>query len=349
MRATSSRFGLALGAALGIAGGAGSARAARAQADTTPPVPPPGRLIDVGGWRLHLDCRGEARAGTPTVILEAGAGDFSSEWALLHPRVAAFARVCAYDRGGDGWSDLGPHPRTMRQQGWELHALLERAGERPPFVLVGQSYGAVLVRLYAAAYPADVAGVVLVDGGRLDPWRFVNGTLVHFDETATGRPVPAVQTANPLRVADIPPAALAQIEAAARQSVPGANAPPRDRLPEEAQRMRRWALGQVKHYAASANPFEAEELALAIAEQRRAAYPLGDRPLVVLTAGNAEYGPGEQAMEEDRRRAQAALARLSRRGRQVVVTGSGHHVHIERPDVVADAVREVLAAAVRAR
>jgi pimeloyl-ACP methyl ester carboxylesterase len=334
---------LMLAIALGASASAAAAQAAR---DTVPPLPPPGRLVDVGGWRMHLDCRGAARPGEPTVILEAGAGDFSTEWYLLLPRVAAFARVCAYDRAGHGWSELGPHPRTMRQQVWELRTLLERAGERPPYALVGQSYGAVVAQLYAATHPADVAAVVLVDGGRLDPWRMLDGKLVHLNETATGQPVPAVQTANPIRVADIPAWAMTQIEAAARQLAPGANDPPRHLLPDDAQRMRAWALWQPKHYAAHANPFEGEELALLIAEQRKSAYPLGDRPLVVLTAGHVEYG-ADPAMEEDRRRAQAALVRLSRAGRQLVVDGSGHHVHIDRPAVVADAIRDVLAAARR--
>src|SRR5262245_1364075 len=88
------------------------ASAAFAQAETNqPPSPPPGRLIDVGGWRLHINCMGEARASQPTVILEPGVGDFSVEWSLVQPEVARFARVCSYDRAGDGWSELGPHPR----------------------------------------------------------------------------------------------------------------------------------------------------------------------------------------------------------------------------------------------
>src|SRR4051794_17724326 len=117
----------------------------------TPPYPPPGKLVDVGGWRLHLDCTGELRPGVPTVILEAGLGDFSVEWSLVQPRVAQFARVCSYDRAGDGWSDIGPYPRTHRQIVYELHTLLSHAGERPPFVLVGHSYGGWLVRLYQSA------------------------------------------------------------------------------------------------------------------------------------------------------------------------------------------------------
>ena len=208
------------------------APAAWAQNEVTPPpFPPPGKLVDVGGWRLHLNCTGEARASQPTVILEAGAGDFSVEWALVQPGVASFARVCSYDRAGDGWSELGPHPRTKRQMVFELRALLEKAGAPPPYVLVGQSFGGPLMILYAATYPTDVAGMVLVDSGQLNPFRYVNGKLVRFAETATGRPVPPVKTSNPLRESDIPPDARAQIEAAARQSVPTANDPPRDKLP----------------------------------------------------------------------------------------------------------------------
>src|ERR1041385_8223478 len=115
------------------------AGAVRAQTASPPPFPAPGRLIDLGGWRLHLNCSGQANSSRATVILEAGAGDFSVDWSLVQPLVATFTRVCSYDRAGAGWSDLGPRPRTMRQQVWELHALLEKAGETPPFVVVGRS------------------------------------------------------------------------------------------------------------------------------------------------------------------------------------------------------------------
>jgi len=137
----------------------------------TPPYPPPGQLVDVGGWRLHLHCSGEARPSQPTVILEAGIGDFSVEWSLVQPKAAAFARVCSYDRAGDGWSELGPHPRTLRQVVYELHTLLGKAGVRRPYVLVGHSYGAWPVRLFASTYRAEVAGMVLVEGGFDNPWR----------------------------------------------------------------------------------------------------------------------------------------------------------------------------------
>jgi len=319
---------------------------ALAQSETKqPPFPPPGKLVDIGGWRLHLNCIGKARAAQPTVILEPGVGDFSTAWSLVQPQGSGFARVCSYDRAGDGWSDLGPHPRTMRQIVFELHTLLEKAGERPPYVLVGSSYGGVLVRLYAATYPAEVAGMLLVDGGRLNPRRFINGKLVILPDTATGQAVPPVKTANPLRESDIPSAARAQIEAAARQSVPTANQPPRDKLPADVQRMRTWVFSQVKRYAAYVNPFEAEELALLIADQKNKAHPLGDIPLIVLTAGRPEYGPDEQALEDERMKEQAALQTLSRKGKQVIAKGSGHHIQIEDPELVIKSIREVVTAA----
>ena len=318
---------------------------AEAQSVTTsPPYPPPGKMIDVGGWRLHLNCTGEAKASQPTAILEAGNGDFSVEWSLVQPRVASFARVCSYDRAGDGWSEMGPHPRTIHQLVYELHTLLEKANVRPPYVLVGHSFGGVVVRLYAATYPADVVGMLLVDAGRLNPLRYVDGKLVSLPETAKGIPVPPVKTANPLRESDIPPAALAQMQAGARQLAANPNEPPRDKLPVEAQRMRAWALGQVKHIAAYVNPFEAEELAGMIADLKNKEYPLGEMPLIVLTAGNAEFGPTEQALEDDRRKNQAALATLSRKGKQIIAVGNGHHIQIENPELVTKSIRDLVTA-----
>src|ERR1043165_7689090 len=148
---------------------------AAAAAQTAPPLPPPGRLIDVGGWKLHLNCTGERRANQPLVVLESGVGDFSVEWSLVQPSVARFARVCSYDRAGDGWSELGPHSRTMHQIVYELHNLLDRAGERAPLVRVGHSYGGHLVRLYASTYPKEVAAMALLEPGVDDPVRVIDG------------------------------------------------------------------------------------------------------------------------------------------------------------------------------
>jgi pimeloyl-ACP methyl ester carboxylesterase len=192
-----------------------------------------------------------------------------------------------------------------------------------------------------------VAGLVLVESGVDNPWRNFNGQFVRIAEAATGRSVPPVKTSGPLRESDIPPAALGQIRAAAAELGPTANEPPRDRLPADAQRMRTWALSQVKHYAANDSPFEGEELSAMIGARKDVAFPLGDRPLVVITSHQAPLDNDPRSIESDRRAQQAALARMSQRGRQVITTRSGHHIQIEEPELVIGAIREVLAATKR--
>jgi pimeloyl-ACP methyl ester carboxylesterase len=126
--------------------------------------PPPGELVDVGGHRLHIHCTGAPLSDdTPTVVMDAGLGGWSLDWAWVQPGVAEFARTCVYDRAGYAWSDPGPTPRDSRQVAAELHALLVNAEVSPPYVLVGQSFGGLNVRLYAIQHPDEVAGVVLVD------------------------------------------------------------------------------------------------------------------------------------------------------------------------------------------
>ena len=324
-----------------------SAGGAMAQ-DTTdaPPFPAPGKLIDVGGWRLHLNCTGDARPGLPTVILEAGVGDFSVEWSLVQPLVAQSIRVCSYDRAGDGWSDLGPYPRTYHQIVYELHTLLNRASERSAFVLVGHSYGGWLVRLYQLTYPAEVAGLVLVEAGADDPLRMMpDGKLVRSSTLATGQPIPPTKSAGPLRIADIPPQALAQIRAGLADARQHANDPPRDKLPLDAQRMRAWALGRVGHVVAAVNPVEYEELAALRAQRTKGPYPLGDLPLMVITRGlSEETGPDAAARELEHKQDHAAITALSRRGKQIIAEHSGHHVQLDEPQVVVSAIREVIAA-----
>jgi pimeloyl-ACP methyl ester carboxylesterase len=122
--------------------------------------PPPGILVDVDGHKMHILCIGN---GSPTVILEAGGFSFSSEWNWVQQQLASSNRVCAYDRAGNGWSEPGPAPRTAQQIVGELHTLLTKANIPGPYVLVGHSFGGILNRVYAAQYPGEVLGIVLVD------------------------------------------------------------------------------------------------------------------------------------------------------------------------------------------
>src|SRR5687767_1304533 len=128
-------------------------------------TPSPGRLVAVGGHRLHIWCPGE---GAPTVILETGLAGSSVDWGFVQPEVARFTRVCSYDRAGMGYSDPGPFPRTTRRIARELSALIERSGIDGPVVLAGASSGGLPVRLFASEYGPRAAGLVLVDASHED-------------------------------------------------------------------------------------------------------------------------------------------------------------------------------------
>ncbi len=120
----------------------------------------PGQLVDVGGYRLHLQCVGQ---GSPTVVLDAGLGSFSLDWGAVQPQLATTTRVCAYDRAGLGWSEPGPLPRSPQQFADELHVLLTNAGVEGPYVLVAHSISGKTARLFASQHPNEVVGMVLVD------------------------------------------------------------------------------------------------------------------------------------------------------------------------------------------
>lgn len=132
-------------------------------------APPPGRLVDVGGYRLHIWCVG---SGTPAVVLETGLGGTAADWGFVQPEVARFTTACSYDRAGMGYSDPGPSPRTGRRIASELAQLLQRSGLAAPVVLVAASIGGLGARLFASDHAERLAGLVLVDAtheDQLDP------------------------------------------------------------------------------------------------------------------------------------------------------------------------------------
>lgn len=130
-------------------------------------LPPPGNLIDVGGFKMHIYCTGE---GSPTVILETLSGGTSSYWGWVQPGVAKDARVCVYDRAGRGWSEPDPQPQSLARTVRNLQTLLTNANISGPYVLVGHSIGGIYVRQFAADYPQEVTGMVLVDAA--NPFQF---------------------------------------------------------------------------------------------------------------------------------------------------------------------------------
>lgn len=122
--------------------------------------PPVGRMVDVGGYRLHIHSMG---SGGPTVVLDAGMGNIGLDWGLVQPEIAKFTRAVSYDRAGTGWSEQGARPRTSLRIVQELHTLLHKAEIPGPYIIVGHSFGGATAQLFAAVYPEEVAGIVLVD------------------------------------------------------------------------------------------------------------------------------------------------------------------------------------------
>jgi pimeloyl-ACP methyl ester carboxylesterase len=271
----------------------------------TAATPARGRLVDLGGHRLHLHCTGR---GSPTVVIENGFDELSTDWARVQERVARTTRICTYDRAGYGWSDPGPLPRTFDQINLELRDALRRAGEKPPLVLAAHSFGGGVVRQFARTYAADVAGLVLVDIVSENQRIPMGDRAAYIADSAQGRPIPAPHEA--MNAADPVPAASPHDAAADSE--------------------REWSTEYMARW-----------------RKEPQAGSLGPRPLVVLTRRHGGYrdiaGVAASELERERLESQAALAHLSSAGRQALVE-SGHDMQTEAPDTVSQAIEDVVAA-----
>jgi len=290
---------------------------------------PPGKLIEVGGHKMHIFCSG--RGETP-VLLEAGSGAFSVDWYLVQQEVAKFAEVCSYDRAGHAWSDLGPRPRTMVQAARDLHELLETANVRPPYILVGHSLGGFMVRVFAREYPNDVAGVVLVDSSVENNPMFLNGKLVGPWDNIVPRQIPAPRE----RVGEDERALSTPELDGYKKFREMMGAPkieePFDKLPEPIQKLRLWAMSLPQSNVSDYNPHFAEESLLLFAERIRVEHPLGNRPLVVLSRKSEDKGRMER---------QEQLCSLSSNSAFAVSEFPIHEIQLAQPSLVVDAIRAV--------
>jgi pimeloyl-ACP methyl ester carboxylesterase len=307
--------------------GVGLATPAASAAD--PPVPPsPGRLVDIGGRRLHLHCTG---SGSPAVIVENGFGGFSIDFALVQPDVAKFTQICTYDRAGCAWSDPGAATGTIEQTVDDLHLLLRTAGIRPPYVLVGASLGGIFVRAYHRRYPDEVVGLVLDDptsdeglGYRV----YGKDKPIYEMSAADMREV----TRPLLRHPPPPPKLPTKLEE------------PLDRLPQDLQAARLWASRKllaerdVVSLAITDESWRQEFIALR-RKRLRQEHPLGSLPLIVLGRKQSDW--------KTRQRHLAELKGLSSAGKLTIAENSGHEIHLYRPELVVESIREVVAAARR--
>jgi pimeloyl-ACP methyl ester carboxylesterase len=319
----------------------------RTAAAQQPEMPPPGRLLDIGGYRLHLLCSGPPSA-RPTVVLSAGGGDFAVDWSLVQRPLSDSARVCSYDRAGYGWSDPGPYPRTLRQEASELHAALVAANEARPYVVVGHSIGGLVARLFAEAYRADVAGVVLVGATHESTRLMFRGQFVQLRTLATDRPIPPVH-----RLADDSPEQLAAAEVdscRARAMRAARIVRPYDQLRAPAQRQRLWAL-EHPSCVKSNDDFLAEEMADLFRRRAAAPAPLGDLPLTLVFGTQGLIVPPGVDSAALRRQVDSLrqdYARLSRRSTLIIDPSSGHHVQLDNPSLVVRLIRDMLHASTTA-
>ena len=308
---------------------------ATAAAATPKPV---GKLADLGGHKLHVYCTGH---GSPTVVVETGLGDFSFDWALVQTRVSGFTRICTYDRAGYAWSDPGPKPRSFAQINLELRDALQKLGEKGPFVLVGHSYGGPVVRSFAAVYPHDTAGLVLVDSAHEGLRVGVGGkNTIQLGVNVPLRDIPAPrENLLPSDKPQLPP--------------PGQLPPPQPlealykKLPEADQSLHLWAqnLPEIEDAENSQREWSDQSFARWLADPKTAS--LGSLPLIVLTRVEGGYSEDLDVtaaqMEQERKDGQERLARLSTDSEQIFVH-SGHNMELEAPDDVTAAIRSMVEA-----
>lgn len=287
--------------------------------------PPPGRLVDIGGRRLHVQTQGK---GSPTVVISAAGAAAPLDWTNVLPAVAEFANVCLYDRAGSGWSDLDGGPRTSRHIGEELRRLLETAGIPGPYVLVGHSIGGIHMRTYTGMFPDDVVGLVFIDSSheeQLERLPAANRTSLEgqirvLKIAAAIAPFGGVRLFGTLGLG----AQLLNFEFLEPE------------LRENARAILYWSnLGDL-----------ADELGAVPETMEQAkglARPLRDMPLAVVTAGSDD-NPAfrREGVREVWFKLQEELAALSTNSKHVVAEKSTHYIQEDEPELVIDAIRWVV-------
>jgi len=300
--------------------------------------PPLGEMVDIGGHRLHLVAAGE---GGPTVVFESGLMATVLTWNEIQPEIAKAARTICYDRAGLGWSEPGPMPRDANRIVSELHDLLDRASLPPPYILVGHSFGGLTTRLFAARYSQEVAGLVLLDPVVPGEWnpvsehnqkRIRTGARILRRAAAMSR-WGALRFVSFLLRTGIKPIAEPLVRLMSKGAPKGDgttksplfwNLPPSERALTPVF----WVQPKFTETIAS----QLENLPRS-SSQLAEVENLADKPVVVLSAGDT---PPQRLQEH------IAIAGLSSQGKHLVAKKSGHWVMVDEPELVLNAIREML-------
>ncbi len=271
----------------------------------------PGELVSVGTHRLHLYCTGD---GAPTVVVDTGLGSISLEWFKFQKIVAQWNRTCVYDRAGYGWSEPGPGPRTASRNADELYLLLTHADIPAPYVLVGHSYGGYNVQIFANRYPFVTAGLVLVESS-------------HAEQVERFR-------APPINMNTAPSGKFKQVRFASHIDVPR-NLPVKVRNTiinmHSWRQMRKAVADEYLNFRQSALEVHSTG-------------PLPKVPVVVLTRGKRQWPRTRRGdlIEDLWQDLQNELAEQSPYSAHLIAETSGHQIHIDQPELIADAVSLIL-------
>lgn len=301
---------------------------ARAKARLKRQYPPIGQMVDIGGYRLHMHVEGE---GLPTVIFDAGAGGIGLSWELVYPVIAKVTRVVTYDRAGLGWSDPSPKPRTADVMAEELHTMLANANISAPYILVGHSLGGAVARQFAAKYPDEVTGLVMVDSAHEQQMKHFPEAMVKMADSMKDM-MGLMKLMGKLNIFALKPS-LVTI---------GDNG----ELSKELVAQMRGAM------ASSESHLEAmlSESESVFAAQTPPVSTLGDLPLIVISHGQLDAAAvppslGQRVRDEYEaawQKLQVEITSLSTRGRRIVAERSGHNVIFDQPEIITDAILEML-------
>lgn len=303
-------------------------------------VKPAGKLVNVGGYNLHIIC---TRSGKPAVILISGSAAFSFDWTLVQEKLSKYSQICSYDRPGLAWSDPGPAPRSLSQDVYELHNLLEAAGIKPPYIMAGHSLGGIIARKFAKEYPDEVSGIVLIDATSENAILNVKGKIerVRLSASAEKKIAPPKEKVDSLT--KVP--SMEEIkELWSMIGEPGISSP-YNMLPEHIQKVRLWAQSLPKYYIADNYEFLPEEFSQMYSDSL--SYKLGNKPLIVICSVKNEY-PEElgknvtDSLMTDKIQNQYKLSELSNITKLIETKKSGHEIHLSEPELVVDAILQVI-------
>jgi pimeloyl-ACP methyl ester carboxylesterase len=304
---------------------------------------PPGRMIDIGGVRLHADVIGKIGASTPPVVFEAGIAATSLSWRLVQNEVAKFTQTISYDRAGLGWSDAGLHPRGIWQLVEELRSMLDRCRIPTPRLLVAHSFGGLIAVAYALRYPQELAGMVLVDSIGSGEWADAAPHALSMLQ----RGIFLARCGEVLAKVGVVRFALNRLSSGGRRAPKliaratsgrgGAAFTERmvgqiRKLPPELWPMIQSHWCDPKCFRAMSRQLAAlPECAAAVEKEMKSGRGI-ETPFILLSAGDASAA---------QRAAQERMVEHSTRGRIEIVEDSGHWIQLDRPDVVADAIHKM--------